>query len=85
MTNAEALAKIRKLAAGNHIVLSAHALDRMSERGAVYRDVWFALKNAVSTHQQRSDTWLTNGVDCDGDDIKIVLVIEAQLLIVTLF
>ena len=57
----------------------------MAARGALQRDVWFALKGAVSTEAQRDGSWRTKGFDCDGDDITIVVVIQGQLLVVTVF
>lgn len=46
MTPGEALKAIRGLAGANRIRVSAHAYERMKERGAGYKDVHHALVNA---------------------------------------
>ncbi len=57
----------------------------MHERGVLQADLRHALVNARSCAVQRSDSWRVEGIDLDGDDLSVVVVIEDGLLVVTLF
>jgi hypothetical protein len=80
------LAEIKALAARNFIRYSSHALRRMSQRGATTTDVRKALLSATDvTWQLDHQTWhLTGGVDADGDDLTCNVVIEADVVVVTI-
>lgn len=86
MTSDEALRDIKGYASANRFSLTPHAILRARQRGASRADVRSALMNATScaVGQQR-DRWEVVGTDLDGDDLKLVVVLEAGVLVVTLF
>ena len=85
MTPAEALQDIRGFAAAGRIRIEPHARQRMKERGARFSDVEHALVNAARCALQENGRWRVDGRDLDGDDITLVVVIEAGVVVVTLF
>ena len=55
-------------------------------RGAVVADVVHALANAVGCRQAgEPGKWRADGPDLDGDELTAVVVIEAGLVVVTVF
>jgi hypothetical protein len=84
MTRGEALKQIRALVAAGKVVCSGHALDRAAERGFSEDDLWNAAAHPkTAVHQQHNDRWKVTGPSLDGDDCRIIVVIEAELVIVT--
>jgi hypothetical protein len=59
----------------------------MDERGASTDDVCHALLTAKeAVHDPERDRWkVSGGMDLDGDALKVVVAIEADLIVVTLF
>jgi len=82
---AEALSEVRALASAWRIRYGAHALERMDERGASRRDVQAALVSADCCRAQSGRRWKVTGVDRDGDDLTVVVVIEGAVVVVTVF
>lgn len=81
-----ALAEIRRHAVAGRIVYTRHAIQRMGERGAHRADVREALCGASSCKVGSSvGTWVVCGRDRDGDDLDVVVAVEAGLIVVTLF
>jgi len=82
-----ALAEIKRKATGNQVSFTGHARKRMAQRGAIARDVISALVTATSA------TWQTDnqnyrvegGVDLDGDEMTVIVTIEANVIVITLF
>lgn len=85
MTETEALAEIRGLAGANRIVYSSHSEDRSGERTVTYRNLWHALMNATRAKLQANGRWKASGKDLDGDHLDVVLIIEGDLIIITVF
>lgn len=86
VTESEVLDKIKRAAIQGSVVFSSHAELRMRHRGASHRDVLCALETAkAARHQPDNDRWLVEGADCDGDDLDVVVAIEAGVIVVTLF
>ena len=88
MTDEEALAEVKRLAGGNQIRLSYHAeFERMPLRGAIYADIKAGLVSANSATWQadRANWKVDGGVDTDGDEITIIVAIDGDVLVVTLF
>jgi hypothetical protein len=81
------LDQIKRMAARGDMVISRHARDRMDERGATFRDVTSAIATATAaTFQAERDTWkVTGGTDLDSDDLTVVLAIEDNLIVITVF
>ena len=85
MNAAAALVEIRGYAMANRIRISRHAWQRMAERGAQYEDVRHALATARRCKAQDGDRWKVLGADRDGDELVLVVVIEAGVIVVTVF
>lgn len=86
MSNA-VLDEIKRLAARNSIVFPTHALKCMRERGADRHDVKNALLTATSaTWQDDHQSWKdSGGVDLDGDDLRVAVDVEANVVVITIF
>jgi hypothetical protein len=80
----KALADVRGYAAAGQISYTNHARDRMHERGASAPHVRAALANAGACVAS-ADKWKVTGPDLDGDDLTCVVVIEAGVIVVTVF
>ena len=86
MPSADVLKEIHRLVQGNRYEISAHAAKRAIERGAGERDIVSALITATrATWQEQHQTWNVEGEDTDGDPLTVAVVIEAYLVVVTLF
>ena len=87
MTDAEALTTIRRMVRRGDVVFTRHAYVRMDERGASTDDVCHALLTAKgAAHDPERDRWIVSGgMDLDGDALKVVVAIEADVIVVTLF
>jgi hypothetical protein len=86
MNSATALADIKGYAAANRIHLSRHALERGEQRSAQYADVRAALLSASACRLAERDRWhVSGGVDLDGDELSLIVVIEDGVIVVTLF
>lgn len=57
----------------------------MKERGATFADVEQALVNAERCTLQTNGRWRTEGRDLDGDELTVIVVIDAGVVVVTLF
>jgi len=81
------LAEIKRLAELGRIVFTHHARLRMLDRGATVRDVRNALLCAeIAVPQRERDNWrVEGGVDLDGDDLTVIVDLEADVVVVTLF
>jgi len=68
-------------------VFRAHASERMHSRGATPGDVRAALITARSSRWQADrETWrITGGVDLDGDELVVIVALEADVVVVTVF
>lgn len=81
-----ALGTIRQYAVAGRLIYTAHAREQMAKRNISRGDVNRALQNAKSC--RAGDTaakWIACGPDLDGDDLDVVVVIEAGLVIVTVY
>jgi hypothetical protein len=57
----------------------------MKERGATFADVLYALTNAEACVLQPNGRWRVDGQDPDGDGLTAVVVLEAGVVVVTIF
>lgn len=85
MDAATALADIRGYAAANRIRILRHAWQRMGERGAQYEDVRHALAGARRCRAADLGRWKVSGDDLDGDELTLVVAIEAGAVVVTVY
>ena len=81
----KALQRIRRLAALGRVAFTRHARLRMGERGASTEDVREALVNARTCTGPRDDKWRVLGPDLDGDDLELIVAVEDDVIVVTLF
>lgn len=80
-----ALADIRGLAAASRLRITRHAWARMTERGVQYDDVRHCLSGATSCAEAEHDRWTVQGADCVGEPLAVVVVLEAEVVVVTVF
>lgn len=82
-----ALDQIKRLAGGGQIVVTFHARGRMAERGATFEDIRRALTTAGrATWQADRQNWkVEGGADLDGDEMTVIVDIEVDVIVVTLF
>ena len=76
------------MAEANRIRLTAHADREAAECGASRRHIRCALVNAKSIRASgpgRASDWTVAGPDLDGDDLELALIIEDELLIITVY
>jgi hypothetical protein len=87
VSDERALGEIKRLTRLNRVVFRMHARERMKIRGAVVGDVLNALVSATSARwQHEQETWrVDGGVDCDGDDLTVIVDLEADVIVVTIF
>lgn len=86
MTDAEAVATIRRLAAAGRFYIVPHARQRAARRGVTSKDIRHGLANArEATWQTDHATWKVEGSDLDGDALTLAVAIEASVIVVTVF
>jgi hypothetical protein len=74
------------LAALSRIAITDHARHRMLERRAKFLDVRRALMSATSAKTQDRSGWrVEGGLDRDGDELTVIVDIEAEVIVITLF
>ena len=81
---AAALEEIHRCSAGQ-IVIAGHARQRMGERGVTLGDIRLALSNATACKAQPNGRWRVTGTDLDGDELVLVVVLAAGVVVVTVF
>jgi hypothetical protein len=80
-----ALADIKGFGAANRIRIGRHAWERMAERGVLYEDVRNALATARRCKAQDGGRWKVSGSDRDGDELVLIVALEAGVIVVTVF
>jgi Domain of unknown function (DUF4258) len=80
-----ALAEIQRLAHLYRIRITNHAATRMAERGAAREDVRAALITATAALRQERGGWRCKGRDLAGDDLTVIVDIEADVVVITIF
>ena len=80
-----ALDEIRGFATAGRYLLSGHAYERMNVRNVTEQDVRSALVNASGCSPAECERWKVTGPDLYGDELTLVVVLDAGLLIVTVF
>ena len=79
-----ALEMIRGYALARRIRVTGHAYDRMRRRGVQFHDLRFALMQA-KTCTADDEKWKVTGPDEDGDALTCIVVLEAEVVVVTVF
>jgi pentatricopeptide repeat protein len=81
----EALEVIRGYAKAHRIEYSRHALRRMRERNINEQAIRHALVTAQKCILQENECWKVPSFDFSGCELTVVLAIEDDLLVVTVF
>lgn len=89
MTSDEAKSTISALASASpaNIAFAPHARDQMSARKLSFHDVRNVLIHASSCVASTEGVarWVLHGVDLDGEDTRVVCVIEGRVIVITVF
>jgi hypothetical protein len=87
VSDAQALAEIKRLVSLGRVRFTGHARDRMSERNVTARDVRSALLSATgAVWQSDRQNWrVEGGRDQDDDGLTVIVDVEADVIVVTLF
>ena len=86
----EALQTIISMAAQDLVVLTDHALyDKMMPLGLVYEDVIRCLTQPTGIQESdpyhHASDWMVTGRSIDGRSITVCVIIEADVLVITVF
>ncbi len=86
MNEVDALAQIRGLARAGRVRFTWHAVDEAKQAGASELDVMNALCKAASCrHQPSNDRWKVKGPDLMDDELVVIVVIQDELVVVTVW
>ena len=86
MTSQEAVRLIRSLAKLERVRFSSHAEDEADRLGVAFVDVVFALAHAGGcVWQPDRDTWKVKGADRFGVTLVVIVEIQDDLIVVTVF
>lgn len=85
MTPEDALELIKEYAMFGRVYFEPHALKQMRRRGASKQDIFAVLDTAKSCLPEEEEKWMLSGVDVVGDDLTVIVSIEGQDVIVTVF
>jgi hypothetical protein len=86
VTPAEALETAHRAGATGQFFVSIHARERQGERTAHRADIREALRTTTKAKLQENERWrLDGGTDLDGDDLTLIVVFEAGVIVVTVF
>jgi hypothetical protein len=86
MTPAKARAEIRRAGVMRRVMFSPHARQRMAQRFVRPDDVYNAMEHHASCKAgDEPGRWKVVGPDIDGDELTLIVVIEADVVVVTLF
>lgn len=84
MTSEQALKEIKENAHWGRVYITAHARKRMRERFVFEDDIYEAIDTAYQCTPDE-ENWCVTGLDCDGDELTLVISIEGQNVIITIF
>lgn len=85
MTNEEALEAIQEHAVWKRVFVTSHARKRMRERSVFEDDIYEAIATAYSCESEENGNWRVTGQDFDGDELILIIAIEGENVIITLF
>ena len=85
-TAEEAQEEIRRLAWQRRVRYTTHALfERMPARGVRRADVLAVLKSPSSCRPSEGERWRVEGLDTADDELTVVVAIEDNVVVVTVF
>ena len=69
----------------NRFAITSHAVQRMSERGVMRKDIRSVGDSCSSWAVQANGRFKIKGRDSEGDDLTVICVYDGETLVVTLF
>lgn len=83
----EALRRVNEAGRLNRFnTAGSHVRERMSERGVTMRCIARALRCATKAEFQPNSRWkISGGTDIDNDPLTVIVAIQRDVLVVTLF
>jgi hypothetical protein len=81
----EAAEAIRFAASAGRIRFERHARQRMRERGVYREDVRNALTYLETCQPAKDERWKVAGPDLDGDTLSVLVAIEGDLAVITVY
>lgn len=86
MTEQQMLELVRSYTRANRWeVEQHHGRPRMQQRGVSFADVEHALLNAMQCRVQENGRWKLVSRDLDGDDLTLVVTVDDEVIVITLF
>lgn len=85
VTETYALKDINGYAAANRVTLTDHAERRARQRNASISDIRHGLMTAQTCKDQGDGTWKVFSEDLDGDELVLIVVLQGEDLVVTVF
>lgn len=86
MTERQMLELVRSLTRANRWEVDQyHGQSRMQQRGVSFADVEHALLNATQCRVQENGRWKLVSCDLDGDDLTLIVFVDDEILVMTLF
>jgi hypothetical protein len=77
--------RIRELARAGRWEFTSHALESLIDRDATVDDVFVVLTTAKACHSEPNGRWRLSGSDRLGDPLTLIVQLQAQVVVVTLF
>lgn len=81
----EALDEIQEHARCGRVMITDHAEKRMAQRSVWEDDIYEAIATAESCEAQDDGTWRVQGWDFDEDELTLIIAIEGENVIITVF
>jgi hypothetical protein len=86
VSNTTVLDEIKALVARGSVRYTLHSFERMAERGATAADATTALSTSTSASLQANGNYRCDGgADLDGDDLTVIVALEADVVVITVF
>ncbi|GAC1344339.1 MAG: hypothetical protein NVSMB23_19120 [Myxococcales bacterium] len=77
--------RIRELARADRWEFTSHALGSLTVRDASVEDVFVVLTTATACHGEQGGRWRLSGPDRLDDPLTLIVELQAQVIVVTLF
>jgi hypothetical protein len=86
VTPAQALEAAYQAGASNRFSVTIHLCEHRDTRNIHRADIREALRTASTARKQENERWrLEGGHDLDGDDLTLIVVFEADVVVITAF
>lgn len=85
MTSEEALEEIQEHAVWKRVFITSHARKRMRERSVFEDDIYEVIATASSCRTEGGGKWRVIGQDIDEDELTLIIAVDGENVIITLF